>query len=244
MAVALTVSKSLLLVITWAGILAGLILEFVMAQNPPSSSSSVADIVTQSFFDEIINQADASCAGNSFYTRAAFLSSLDSYSSFGTTGTTDDQKREIAALFAHVTHQTGYFCYIEEINGSSHNYCDSSNTQYPCVPGKQYYGRGPLQLTWNYNYGAAGNSIGFDGLNSPETVANDVLISFKTAMWFWMNNCHSIITSGQGFGATIQAINGAIECNGMSPISVQARIQYYQDYCDQFGVSPGDNLTC
>ncbi|XP_042478097.1 endochitinase EP3-like [Macadamia integrifolia] len=215
--------------------------------TPPSSSSSsssVADIVTQSFFDGIINQAASSCAGKSFYTRAAFLSATNSYPSFGTTGTTDDIKREIAAFFAHVTHETGHFCYIEEINGASHNYCDSSNTEYPCVSGKQYYGRGPLQLTWNYNYGAAGKSIGFDGLNSPETVANDVVISFKTGLWFWMNNCHSIITSGQGFGATIKAINGAVECNGGNTAAVQARVQYYKDYCNQFGVAPGDNLTC
>ena len=103
------------------------------------------------------------------------------------------------------------FCYIEEINGASHNYCDSSNTQYPCVSGQNYYGRGPLQLTWNYNYGAAGNSIGFNGLSNPGIVATDVVTSFKTALWFWMNNVHSVI--GQGFGATIRVINGAIECN-------------------------------
>ena len=24
---------------------------------------------------------------------------------------------------------------------------------YPCSPGKQYYGRGAKQLSWNYNYG-------------------------------------------------------------------------------------------
>ena len=73
---------------------------------------------------------------------------------------------------------------------------------------KGYYGRGPIQLSWNYNYGPAGSSIGFDGLNNPETVATDPIISFRAALWFWMNNVHSIILSGQGFGATIRAING------------------------------------
>ncbi|XP_043720906.1 endochitinase EP3-like [Telopea speciosissima] len=213
-----------------------------------SSSTSngvvVGDTVTQEFFDGIINQSAASCAGKSFYTRDAFLQALDSYTSFGTTGTTDDSKREIAAFFAHVTLETGNLCYIEEVGGASRNYCDETNTQYPCAAGKGYYGRGPLQLTWNYNYGVAGNSIGFDGLNSPETVANDVVISFKTALWFWMNDCHSIITSGQGFGATIKAINGPIECNGGNTAAVQARVQYYKEYCNQFGVSPGENLTC
>ncbi|KAK3414459.1 hypothetical protein EUGRSUZ_H00325 [Eucalyptus grandis] len=209
----------------------------------PSSGVSVADVVTDSFFNSIIGQADAGCAGKSFYTRQAFLDAAGGYPEFGTVGSADDSKREIAAFFAHVTHETGHFCYIEEIDGPSKDYCDESNTQYPCNPNKGYYGRGPLQISWNYNYGPAGESIGFDGLNTPETVANDVTVSFKTAFWFWMNNVHSVITSGQGFGATIKAINGG-ECGGGNPGAVQARGQYYTDYCNQFGVSPGDNLTC
>ena len=103
---------------------------------------------------------------------------------------------------------------------------------------------GALQISWNYNYGPAGQSIGFDGLNNPERVAQDPVISFKTAFWFWMNNVHSIITSGQGFGATIRAINGNLECNGKNPGAVNARVQYYTQYCQQLGVSPGGNLSC
>lgn len=133
------------------------------------------------------------------------------------------------------------FCYIEEIDGASKDYCDEDNTQYPCVAGKNYYGRGPLQLSWNYNYGAAGDSIGFDGLNNPDIVASDVDISFKTALWFWMTNVHSVVD--QGFGATIRAIN-SIECDGGNTDAVNARVEYYTDYCNQIGVSTGDNLTC
>lgn len=135
------------------------------------------------------------------------------------------------------------FCYIEEINGASRDYCDESNRQYPCNPNKRYYGRGPIQITWNYNYGPAGQSIGFDGLNSPETVANDPVISFGTAFWFWMKNVHQRIISGQGFGSTIRAVNGG-ECGGRNTAAVRARVQYYTDYCRQLGVSPGDNLSC
>nr|XP_019708186.1 endochitinase EP3 [Elaeis guineensis] len=212
--------------------------------SPPTNDVSVADIVTQQFFDGIINQADNGCVGKSFYTRAAFLDALDFYPNFGRVGTVDDSKREIAAFFAHVTHETGHFCYIEEIDGASKDYCDENDTQWPCVPGKGYYGRGPIQLSWNFNYGPAGQSIGFDGLNSPETVANDVVISFRTALWYWMKYVHSLITSGQGFGATIRAINGALECDGKNPETVNKRVGYYEDYCKQFGVDPGDNLTC
>lgn len=210
--------------------------------TPSNNDVTVADVVTPEFFNGIINQAGGDCAGKSFYTRDAFLSALNSYSGFGKIGSNDDSKREIAAFFAHVTHETGHFCYIEEINGASHDYCDETNTQYPCNPNKNYFGRGPLQLTWNYNYGAAGGANNFDGLNSPETVANDPVVSFKTALWFWMTNVRPVVT--QGFGATIRAINGAIECNGGNSGAVQARIGYYTDYCNQFGVAPGDNLSC
>ncbi|XP_009368179.2 endochitinase EP3-like [Pyrus x bretschneideri] len=205
-----------------------------------TAQAAVGDIVTQAFFDGIINQAAADCAGKNFYTRQSFLDAVNSYSDFGRTGSADDSKREIAAFFAHVTHETGHFCYIEEINRGT--YCDTSRTDYPCNPNKQYYGRGPLQLTWNYNYGAAGNSIGFDGLNSPESVASDPVLAFKTALWYWITNVRPVIS--QGFGATIRAINGAVECDGKRPDLVQARVNYYTDYCSQFGVDPGTNLSC
>ncbi|KAB1202071.1 Endochitinase PR4 [Morella rubra] len=232
---AINIMKRSLLTIVLVGILAGVLPTNVMGQNcgcaanlccsqfgycgtgndycgsgcregPCTSSSPTGDV-----------SASGDCPGKSFYTRAAFLNALNSYSQFGQDGSADASKREIAAFFAHVTHETGSFCYIEEINGASQNYCDSSNT----------HGR---------------NSIGFDGLNSPGTVASDPVISFKTALWFWMNNVHQVIS--QGFGATIRAINGAVECNGGNSAAVQSRIQYYTQYCNQFGVAPGDNLSC
>ncbi|KAK0606968.1 hypothetical protein LWI29_007070 [Acer saccharum] len=205
-----------------------------------AGGGSVANIVTAEFFDGIKNQAGGDCAGKSFYTRDGFLNAVNSFPEFGS-GSADNSKREIAAFFAHVTHETGHLCFVEEID-KSNMYCDQGNTQYPCAPGKFYYGRGPLQITWNYNYGAAGKAIGFDGLNSPETVAKDPAISFKTALWFWMTNVHSVVN--QGFGATIQKVNGALECNGKQPQKVQTRIGYYTDYCKKFGVSPGENLSC
>ncbi|KAL4359224.1 hypothetical protein AHAS_Ahas08G0056000 [Arachis hypogaea] len=187
--------------------------------STPSSGSgsvNVADVVTQDFFNSIISQAAANCEGKNFYTRDAFLSALNSYSTFD-------------------------FCYINEQNGASHNYCDSSYTQYPCNPNKQYFGRGPLQLTWNYNYGAAGNANNFDGLNAPETVGNDAVVSFKAALWFWMNNVRPV--ESQGFGATIRAINSG-ECNGGNTSEMNDRVNLYKQYCQDFGVAPGDNLTC
>ncbi|KAJ1410461.1 Lysozyme-like domain superfamily [Sesbania bispinosa] len=76
--------------------------------NGTPNDVSVADIVTPEFFNGIIDQADgANCAGKNFYSRDAFLSALNSYNQFGRIGSVDDSKREIAAAFAHFTHETG-----------------------------------------------------------------------------------------------------------------------------------------
>lgn len=209
----------------------------------------VESVVTDAFFDGIKSQSQAAadgCPGKSFYTRQSFLDGAQEYRDFGKGSTRDDGKREIAAFFAHVTHETGHMCHIEEIDGPSKptsEYCDDKNyPQWPCSSGKGYYGRGPLQLTWNYNYGAAGKKLGFNGLDNPETVAQDQALTFKAAFWFWMTNVHQVVP--QGFGATTKAINGNVECDGKKPDLVSKRAGYYMDYCKQLGVDPGNNLTC
>ncbi|KAL5207951.1 hypothetical protein ABZP36_032386 [Zizania latifolia] len=211
---------------------------------PATNNVSVESIVTPEFFAALVAQADDSCAGKGFYTRDAFLSAAGGYPAFGRTGSDDDSKREIAAFFGNVNHETIRFCYIEEIDGPSKNYCDATNTEWPCAAGKGYYGRGPLQISWNYNYGPAGKSLGFDGLGDPDAVARSPTLAFQTALWYWMNNVHGAIVSGQGFGATIRAINGALECNGKNPTAVNSRIASYKQFCQQLGVDAGSNLTC
>ncbi|RCU61729.1 hypothetical protein SEVIR_7G158600v4 [Setaria viridis] len=205
-----------------------------------AAAQNVASVVTDAFFNSIKSQ-DSGCEGKNFYTRSAFLNAANAYPGFAHGGSETQGKREIAAFFANVAHETGRLCYISEIN-KSNSYCDPNNRQWPCVSGKKYYGRGPLQISWNYNYGPAGKSIGFDGLGNPDKVAQDPTISFKTALWFWMNNVHGVMP--QGFGATIRAINGALECNGKNPGAVSSRVNYYKQYCRQLGVDPGSNLTC
>ncbi|CAI0471870.1 unnamed protein product [Linum tenue] len=206
----------------------------------------VRNVVTQAFFNSIIRKAPPNCKGKRFYTRAAFLTATRSYPRFGQLKPDPAAKREIAAFFAHVTHETGYacmhaaLCYTEEIKKS--RYCDPKAKQWPCAPGRQYYGRGPLQLTWNYNYGPCGRANRFDGLKNPDIVARNRVVAWKAALWFWMKNVRPVV--GRGFGPTIRAINGALECNGKNPAAVKARVDFYRAYCKRFGVAPGPNLTC
>ncbi|KAF8117372.1 hypothetical protein N665_0011s0090 [Sinapis alba] len=144
-------------------------------------------------------------------------------------GSVHDSRREIASFFAHVTHETRHFCYIEEIDGPSKDYCDENATQYPCNPTKGYFGCGPIQALMELQLRASRNR--FDCLNEPETVANDPVISFKTALWYWTNRVQPVLP--QGFGATIRAINGGLECGGANRATVEARVRYYTDYCRQ-----------
>ncbi|CAL1408602.1 unnamed protein product [Linum trigynum] len=202
-----------------------------------SADVTVADIVTPEFFNGIKNQAPNSCVGKGFYTLDAFLRAVHSYPNFGNRRSLPGSKREIAAFFAHVTHETGNMCYIEETNRGT--YCDP--TQFPCAPGKRYYGRGALQLRWNYNYAKSGRESNFDGVNDPDAVARDPVLAWRSALWFWVTNVGPVLP--QGFGATIRKINGK-ECDGGNSAAVRERVGYYNSYCRKFGIPLQTNAGC
>ena len=68
--------------------------------------ASVASVVTESF-NGIKSQAGSWCEGIGFYTRSVFLEAVAAYPGFAHGGSEVEIKREIAAFFAHVTHETG-----------------------------------------------------------------------------------------------------------------------------------------
>ncbi|XP_058009509.1 inactive chitinase-like protein 1 [Hevea brasiliensis] len=124
----------------------------------------LGSIISRSTFEEMLkHRNDAACPAKGFYTYDAFITAAKDFPDFGTTGDTDTRKREIAAFFGQTSHETtgwwptapggpyawGY-CFKEEINKG--DYC-SPGTDYPCAPGKQYYGRGPIQLSWYVFFG-------------------------------------------------------------------------------------------
>jgi predicted chitinase len=186
---------------------------------------------------------------NVLYTYDGLVAAAQRYPKFCNEGSQDDYKRDAAAFLANISHETGGLFYVDEQNPQS-LYCDPTNTTYPCAAGKSYHGRGPIQLSWNYNYGACGDAIGKDLLNQPELISMDSMVTFITALWFWMTpqppktSCHDAIRTS-GFGMTIDIINGGIECGKGQP-TPQAldRINLYQAYAAQLGVGPGGNLYC
>ncbi|EAZ27337.1 hypothetical protein OsJ_11278 [Oryza sativa Japonica Group] len=155
------------------------------------------------------------------------------------------------------------YCFKEENGGAAGpDYCQQS-AQWPCAAGKKYYGRGPIQLSYNFNYGPAGQAIGADLLGDPDLVASDATVSFDTAFWFWMTpqspkpSCHAVAT-GQwtpsaddqaagrvpGYGVITNIINGGLECGHGEDDRVADRIGFYKRYCDILGVSYDANLDC
>jgi len=102
--------------------------------SPSGEGGNVVTIISQSFFDGLAGGAASSCEGKGFYTRDAFIAAANAYSGFGTTGADDVQKRELAAFFANVMHETGGLCSINEIN-PPRVYCDPSYTAWSCTSG-------------------------------------------------------------------------------------------------------------
>ncbi|ANM57798.1 Chitinase family protein [Arabidopsis thaliana] len=197
----------------------------------------IESIVTPALFHRLMRKVGSNCTGKGFYTREAFITAVKSFEGYkGTVA-----KREIAAILAQFSYESGNFCYKEEV--TSETYCSSSKT-YPCQSGKKYYGRGLLQsIKWNEFYGEAGKYLGLPLLKDPDMVARSPEVAFKFAMWFWKTEVGPSLRLG--FGATTMRING-IECGGMSwnAEAMQNRINQYLEICKWFGVNPGKDLYC
>ena len=216
-----------------------------------------------------------------FYSFHAFVTAARAFPTFLSEGSDTVQKQELAAFLAQIAQETsggwadapgGYYkwglCFLEEKqNGVPFAYIDSSKKKYPAVKGKMYYGRGPKQLSWNYNYGQF--SEAWYGsrdtlLRHPERLARNPVLSFASAIWFWMTpqppkpSCHAIMT-GQwqptpddmqkgrrpGFGATVNVVNGGGECGkGATQDRTANRYHYYRYFCHYFHVPPGNNIDC
>jgi predicted chitinase len=208
--------------------------------NPPPTGGFV---VSEAQFDQMFPNR------NSFYTYAGLTAALSAYPGFATTGSDTVQRQEAAAFLANVDHETSGLVYVTEVDKSG-NYCASES--YGCPAGTySYYGRGPLQISWNFNYKAAGDALGIDLLDNPSLAEQDPAVSWKTALWYWDTQngpgtmtAHNAMVNGAGFGETIRSINGSIECNGGNTAEMQDRVNDYENFAQILGVSPGSNLTC
>ena len=109
----------------------------------------------------------------------------------------------------------GGLYWVEEVGYSSDRttgkstaigYVDTGSADFPPSPGRSYYGRGVIQLSWNYNYGAFSYWMYDNGLfkvakdkegvcvidrrnkllDFPNLVADCGDLSILSGIWFWM----------------------------------------------------------
>ena len=122
------------------------------------------------------------------------------------------------------------------------SYCDASHADYgeACAwlyaddstkVDDFYYGRGPLQLQWNYHYGAFAEDYYSSAdllLYDPNKLVTDSEAAFASALWRWMTpmdgkpSPHQVMTDQYeeqanfnrypSFGMTINVLNGEQEC--------------------------------
>ena len=190
-------------------------------------------------------------------------------------GSENDRRRELAAFLANIAHETGggwptapgghfswglFFNEEKDFAGSTNpNYVDHGSVNFPPVPGRSYHGRGPIQLSWNYNYGLV-SAILFEDKNvllqNPEMVVECGILGFKTAIWFWMTpqspkpSCHQVMTgywvpsaqdiaagrTDPGFGMTIMVINGGLEGNlTVADGRIYSRVGFYRAIAGKTG---------
>ncbi len=217
--------------------------------TPPSSpppGNPGGFVVTEAQFNQMFP------GRNSFYSYSGLLTAMNAYPAFAKTGSDTVRRQEAAAFLANVSHETGGLVHIVEQNQANYpHYCDYGQP-YGCPAGQAaYYGRGPIQLSWNFNYKAAGDALGLPLLTNPWLVQNDASVAWRTGLWYWMTQngpgtmtAHNAMVNGAGFGQTIRSINGSIECNGGNPAQVQSRVTKYQQFVQILGTTAGANLYC
>jgi chitinase len=172
------------------------------------------------------------------------------------TGDTNMKKRECAAYFANKNQETGSGRYDRELycqpggggyGSAGCNYCSGSSGCGACAGGQQYWGRHSIQLSWNGNYCAAQGVVGNSLHSSPNNILSNKALGWRVADWYWMTqlgpgvsngygtwpqeSAHAAITTtdgsgNYGFGGTIRAINGGIECGSRVQQQIN-RVTFY-----------------
>lgn len=204
------------------------------------------------------------------------ISKIIDFGSFVKEGPELKRKRELAAFLANIAHETGRgrpvllgrpldwgLYWNEEISyiGTTTVHYAEAHDVFPPVAGKSYHGRGPMQLSWNYNYGLISSIIyGTKDtlLQQPELIVNDGKLGFMTAILFWMTpqppkpSAHDVMVgnwtpsgmeiakglSQPGFGITIMIINGNLEGNlDEADRRIHRRVGFYRKITSLMGIS-------
>jgi len=178
--------------------------------NNDPYTTNPGDIFTLASFKKAVLEYNAYAARNN-------------YKQFLNDGNQKQQAEEFAAFMSNVSRETsgswqnapapwiaeniwkGGLYWVQEVGYSTNSdgtspfvgYVDAGSDWAP-VQGRSYHGRGPIQLSWNYNYGAFSAWLYDNGLYSekiksrnallinPGLVNSDPVVSLLSAIWFWM----------------------------------------------------------
>lgn len=193
--------------------------------------------ITWQQFSDAITMNNYTAPENKQY--VAFMSGIIKYGSIAT-------RREAAMFLAQILHESGGLRYKAEVRCVQNpkacikDYQDRVRDK----PGKLYYGRGYIQLTWAVNYQAASMDIYKDDrlLKDPDSVSSNEDISWAVSFWYWKANVHidSRVLRGE-FGRSTALINGAIECSSTSNVAAQHRFFLYTNVMKAFGIKDKPN---
>lgn len=246
-------------------------------------NSAVPPLMSKKQFQEMFPYANFH-AEPAIYTYENFIRATSYFPSFAGSGDILTRKRELAAFLAHVSQETSGWWSGQEYTwgltynresgcGEARDACDiyiacHSESPYACAPGQHYYGRGPMMIAWNYNYGECSHYLYGDDrlLTSPDMVANDGVAAFMSALWFWMEphggygkpSSHDAITGlwkptghdtmagrAPGFGLTLNIVDGQQAClKDVIPDDASHRINYFVRYCSVLQTTPGPQPNC
>jgi chitinase len=147
-------------------------------------------------------------------------------------------KTELAMFLAQIMWESGGLIYKSELACQTDN-CAGSYQDSTGLPGKYYYGRGYIQLTWGANYKAASLGLYNDDrlLQNPDQVATNEDYAWGVSFWFWKNNVKPFLSSTNSFGLSTNAINGALECSGSNTDKAKKRYQIYTEVLKVFEAS-------
>ncbi|MCX6205721.1 MAG: chitinase [Bacteroidetes bacterium] len=218
---------------------------------------------------------------NDFYSFDAFVAAAKQFPLFLGDGNDSIQRRELAAFLANMAHETNggwdnapggvylwglYFIQEKGYPNDHFNYSDTSKKKWLPVTGKSYHGRGPMQLSWNYNYGQFSEAYFGNKqilLDNPDLLLKDSVLCFASAIWFWVRDqypkpsCHDLMAGqweptakdiaggrGLGFGTVVNVINGGLECGENHSERTKYRYGFYQYFCDFLHIDKGPNAEC
>lgn len=133
--------------------------------------------------------------GQWYYTYDNLIRGMAQLEEFANEGDENTRKLEIAAFLANIAQETGAGadvpfggpgCAIQEGYGAEDSW---HNPDYGGLAptGAGYCGRGPHQLSYDYNYKAFGKTMGVgdDYMNDPDVLTKEPEIGIAGSIWFW-----------------------------------------------------------